>query len=474
MKTLNTKLALLFFLTLFGSNSFAQSTEIDKELGAQNAEMVKIQMGIYDNQEMTSYIRKVGERLVSHVKDKKFDYTFQIVDDPMPNAFALPGGYVYVTRGILTIIESEDELACVMAHEIIHVERRHSIKQLGNSILPKLLEVPGNIIGNVINEDLGNLYNAPIKTSNDLVLASYSRRFETESDEMGITLASKAGYDPLSMNDILTRLNSSVEYLTQHKTKKSYFDDHPFTTDRVKSINSISKDLKWSKQEPLDPNFPDPIDGLLFGENPNKGVFIKNTFLHPDLKFSITLPENWTASNQPEAVSAVFEDRNAGIFLGLSDNTKTPEQMGKAYVARLQKEFKKKPVKAESYTLNGNPGYLVTLIDDSGSEDMYLYMFWVKIDSKLFQLIGIGPKYLETTLQKSAASLHTLSMEESKKISKTVLKVVSANDETLEDLLVRNSCKVPPEAIALINGIEIGKRLTAAEKIKILIEVPYQ
>lgn len=142
-----------------------QNIKLDKELGAQNAQMVESQMGIYPHKEMNAYVEAIGQRLVAELDDPMFDYQFQIVDDPIPNAFALPGGYVYVTRGILSLITTEDELACVMAHEIIHVTRRHSIKQLRNSILPRMLELPGKIIGNVVNEDLGNLLTAPVETS---------------------------------------------------------------------------------------------------------------------------------------------------------------------------------------------------------------------------------------------------------------------------------------------------------------------
>ena len=164
---------------------YSQSIELDKELGEQNAKMVELQMGIYEDVEKTEYIRRIGNRLISQLEDPLFDYQFHLVPDMAPNAFALPGGYVYVTTGLIPILESEDELGCILAHEIIHANSRHSIKQLKKSILPRLLEVPGNLIG-LLNKDLGALFNAPIQTSNALLLASYSRGFETEADIEGI------------------------------------------------------------------------------------------------------------------------------------------------------------------------------------------------------------------------------------------------------------------------------------------------
>ena len=150
--------------------------------------------------------------------------------------------------GILSLMTTEDELACVMGHEIIHVTRRHSVKQMRKSFLPRLLEVPGAIVGNVVHEDLGNLLNLPITTTNSLLLSSYSRKHETESDTKGIELASKAGYDPNAMSAILERLSKAVEVITNEQEKKSYFSSHPYTQDRVDNINKTTSRLELERK----------------------------------------------------------------------------------------------------------------------------------------------------------------------------------------------------------------------------------
>jgi predicted Zn-dependent protease len=238
-------LLLLTLILLHSGISVAQSIELDKKLGAENAKLVEVQIGLVNDKELTGYVQSVGNRLIAELDNNPFEFQFHIADDPIPNAFALPGGYVYVTRGILSLITTEDELACVMGHEIIHVIRRHSVRQMRSSILPHMLELPGAIVGTVVDEDLGNLLNTPITTSNRLLLSSYSRKHETESDTRGIELASKAGYDPNAMATILERLSLAVEVITNEKEKKSYFDDHPFTPDRVNKINKTSSKLSW-------------------------------------------------------------------------------------------------------------------------------------------------------------------------------------------------------------------------------------
>ena len=175
-------LLLVVFLPLLG---FAQSIEFDKQLGAKNAEQVEQQMELSSDQQKIAYIKKVGQRLVAQLDNPLFEYKFHLVEEPSPNAFALPGGYIYITTGLIPVLNTEDELACIMGHEIIHSNNRHSVKQLKKSIVPKLLEVPGNLIG-LIDENLGSFLNLGIETSNSLLLASYGRKFETEADQVGV------------------------------------------------------------------------------------------------------------------------------------------------------------------------------------------------------------------------------------------------------------------------------------------------
>jgi predicted Zn-dependent protease len=163
----------IYFLMLLGAAVFLsrcvtgpgeltlQSVEADREMGREVAEMVKTEMGVVDDATTTAYLNKVGQRLVQVNPDQRFDYTFSIVDQYVPNAFALPGGYIYVTRGFLALTNNEDELAGVMGHEIIHVSHRHSARQMAKARGPGLLSLPGRIVGGVISENLGNLINAP-------------------------------------------------------------------------------------------------------------------------------------------------------------------------------------------------------------------------------------------------------------------------------------------------------------------------
>lgn len=465
---------LLIFLSGLAFSASAQNIEKDKKLGAENALMVKSQIGLYADQEMTEYVASVGNKLVANLADNPFEFQFHIADDPVPNAFALPGGYVYVTRGFLSLIITEDELACVLGHEIIHVVQRHSIKRMRSSVLPSLLEVPGNIVGNVVSDDLGNLINAPISTSNNLLLSSYSRSHETESDVKGIALAAKSGYDPSSMSDILSRLTTAVEDMTNQQEKKSYFDDHPYTPDRVNKINKEASKLLINSAKPISTRPLEIFKGMTYGENPAKGVFVANTFLQPKLDFSIVFPEGWHTTNQSTTVGAIHANRQAAIFLGLDNAKITPAQ----HALRFEQEFKQKnakvPYRSEPYSINGNSGHVFSLVDNSGSEPMYIYYLWLEMNNKVFKLIGIAPKIFEKDLDRTAESLRSISKTERKSISENYLSLVSAqNSETITALNNRTKNLLSNSFTAIINGVAENEQLKPDQQIKIVLTKKY-
>jgi predicted Zn-dependent protease len=467
-------LLVLIFLLSSSGISYAQSIELDKKLGAENAELVEVLMGIYPDKEMTAYVNAIGTKLLAALDKNPFEFQFHIVDDPIPNAFALPGGYVYVTRGILSLTISEDELACIMGHEIIHVIDRHSIKQMRSSILPNMLELPGAIVGNVVSEDLGNLLNAPINTGNRLLLSSYSRKHETASDTKGIELASKAGYDPNAMADILERLSRAVEILTNEKEEKSYFDSHPYTPDRVDKINKTIPKLDQAERSIIAADFPAPLNGLLFGYNPAKGIFKDQKFLHPELNFAIVFPEEWETFNQPTTVGAIHEDRKAGIFVGLEDPSKSPEDYASAFEQEIEEEYGTKPTRSESLTVNNHSGYLISMDDNTGDEMMYIHILWLKMNGLLFKLIGIAPKSFEPDLQKTARSLRTLTSAERKAIEVRKIQLVEANkNESLEEISARSSNVVNTSITAVINGIEEDAKLQKKQVVKIVVREKY-
>ncbi|CAM4078560.1 M48 family metalloprotease [Vibrio neonatus] len=474
-RTKNTLRNGLLLVISLGLTACSVSTDYDKKIGAENAALVEVQMGTYDKHKMEAYVQQIGARLVSHIDNPEFEFHFKIVDDATPNAFALPGGYIFVSRGLLSLVNSEDELACVMAHEIIHVTERHGVKQMKSGILPGIVELPGNIVGGVINEDLGNLINAPISAGNHLLMAGYSRSHESDADRLGIDLAAKAGYEPLAMNSILERLNRTVEIQTKKASERSYFDSHPYTPDRIADVNKEAKKLTVAQISPIHKDFVSQIDGLLVGQNPSKGVFREQLFLQPDLKFAIDFPEQWTTLNQASIVAAVDKEQDAAVVLSLASN----EFSAKEHAIRFQNELKRRyqmELSIDEQPLDwGDSIYSVTLTNDKKDQKSYMTRGWVNLGVDTYQIVTIASEDKKKSADNSAHSFRPITKQELASMTQLELKVVKAKEgQTLEALLAENHSKRSIELLAVMNALDENQRLTNNEQVKVVVEAPYQ
>ncbi|OBT13984.1 peptidase [Vibrio sp. UCD-FRSSP16_10] len=450
------------------------STDYDRKIGAENAAAVEAQMGTYDRNNMQAYVQQIGARLVSHIDNPEFTFEFHIVDDAAPNAFALPGGYIFISRGLLSLVNNEDELACVMAHEIIHVTQRHSIKQMQSSVLPSIIELPGNIVGGVINEDLGNLINAPITTGNSLLMAGYSRGHESEADKLGIQLAAKAGYDPLAMNSILSRLNQTVEIETEHPSERSYFDSHPFTPDRIADVTSEAKTLSVADISPIHQDFVSQIAGLVVGDNPNKGLFRDSTFLQPEMKFVIDFPEKWVTLNQASAVAAINKKQDAAVVLSLASNEFTAKQHAMRFSNEIQRRYGVELDVDEQALEWGSSLYSVTLTNEEKGANSYMTRSWINLGIDTYQLITIAPENTRATVDKSAQTFRPITDEELASIKQLEVKIVQAKaGDTLDDLIKQNDSQSPAALLAVMNALDETEHLEPNQKVKLVVEADY-
>lgn len=464
------------FLFLFAINSFAQDLSYDKKMGAEAALQVEQSIGIYKDSALTAYLNQVGARLVDALGDGPFEFKFSVVDMPEPNAFALPGGYIYVSRGLLSLVNDEAELAGVLGHEMIHVTKRHSVKQMKKSIFPGLLHIPGAIVG-VFNSDLGRAINTPVSLGSELFLSNYSRKQESESDEFGIKLASKAGYDPNKLAVILNSLSEDVELLTGEEEKKSYFSSHPITPKRVEDIDKEISKLQWSEKTSIAPDKTSlykKLEGMVIGQNPAQGVFEENVFKHPDLNLSITFPEKWQTVNVPVAVGAAQEDGEAQLIFVVDNSKATPDSLGKALSKLIEKEYKIKAKQNKSISINGFPAYMVSFIDSSGKQPIELQVFWVQTDSILFNIIGMGYLKYTDTIFNTVESVRPLTDEEKQNISGLKLHAATAlENETLDAFSKRTDNSWNLEVTAVKNGLDSDIKLEKDQVLKIAVEEIY-
>jgi predicted Zn-dependent protease len=462
-------------VTGFGqSRLFGLSPERDLEQGADVAKLVQEQIGLYSNPVTDAYLREIGERLVTTVNDSRWKFSFQIVNESEPNAFAIPGGGIYISRGLLALLNREDELAGILGHEMAHVTLRHSARTQRKGILTGVLSVPGNVVGSVVGENLGALINAPVDTVGGAWLSRYSRGQETESDRVGIQTAAQAGYDPTALADVLLRINEEVKSKTGQERQFSFFDSHPMTETRLKDIRSRAPAVSGSAKPRI---APDPaslfakLDGIWWGENPETGVFRKSQFLHPEAGFTITFPDGWKHKNTPRFVLSSDPKGEAVLMLGITPGAADPEQTGEAFVRQMRSKARVEPVSTRRASIGEFPAYFVTYLDRSGRASAYLHFGWVTMAGKAYQLIGLAPVAHRETLRNAVLTLRPLTDVERRGVTGKRLRIVAARSgERLEELGARSGNVWSPAYTALINGLDPEKALDQDRLVKIAHE----
>lgn len=441
----------------------------DKQLGAEGALQVEQMMGTYPDSALNEYVSQIGNRLAKSLGTIPFEFRFHVVDMPEPNAFALPGGYIYISRGILSLINEEDELAGVMGHEMIHVTKRHSVKQMKKGILPAILRIPGALVG-IFNPDLGRVVNTPVNFGSALFLSSYSRKQESEADELGIELSSEAGYDPAKLSGVLQHLAAEMENQSGEEEKKSYFSTHPYTPKRVEDIDEKAPSLSWQSQPPIydKDGIYRVLDGMILGPNPAQGVFEEEVFRHPDLNFAMTFPKEWNTMNVPVALLATQPDGNAQIYLGGENPGYKPDSLGELTAEMLVEKYEIKPYQNESLKINGYDAYVVAFKDLSGKQPVDIQMYWVHTGDLLANILCMGYDSYSQTMSVAAKSLRPLTDDEHGNFKAVRLRVAEAREgESLEMFSKRTENSWDVKTTALMNDLEENATMKQGQLLKI-------
>ena len=445
------------------------SVENEKKLGADNARQVEMTMGLINRPRATvEYVQTIGKRLSSFSPYQAVDYQFHIANSKVPNAFALPGGYVYVTRGLLILVNSEDELAGVIGHEVGHVAARHAVERLTRAapigivtgITAAAVSIASPTLATVISGS-GNLLNAAI-------LAPYSRNQENEADKIGQELAARAGWDPEGITNFLKTLEREAKQHEDNENGTSIFATHPATPKRIQMTSRQARDLSRSKPHPIAKNhrqFLQKLDSLIVGEDASQGVFIKNRFLHPSMKFAIEFPPGWKTANTPQYVAAVTEQQDALIVLQLQGKGKDPVYAARSFLT--EKKMASQPV--EKLKIKHLPA-AQTVLAGNGQEAV---ITWIAYQDQIYRLAGVyhvKGKRFRDTIHQTVASFHPLTKHERAKIKQQRLRIFSARaGEKLSDLLRRAKSPWDEKTCAIANGLATEVPLKKGQLIKVAV-----
>lgn len=287
----------------------------ERKVGAEEHPKVLTEFGgAYEDAAIQAYVTEIGASLVANSEQAGLPFRFTVLDSPMVNAFALPGGYVYVTRGLMALAESEAELAGVVGHEIGHVTARHGAQQQGRAVGIELIAgLLGVLSGNSgiaqASSTLGGLY-----------LRSYSREQEFQADSLGLRYLTRAGYDPAAMASFLVKLRDKSKLDAEmlgnaaDPDEFSLLSTHPRTIDRVKeaATAAIGAGPRGGRVERE--AYLQRLDGMVYGDSPSQGFVRGQRFVHPALRFEFTVPPGYVLVNGANSVKARAPDGSVIIF----------------------------------------------------------------------------------------------------------------------------------------------------------------
>lgn len=279
------------------------------QMGQDAREAVRSQMGLYEDPSLQAYVDSVGQALAAVSERPDIPWSFQVVDDPVINAFALPGGPVYLARGMMTHFNSEAQMAAVIGHEIGHITARHAVEQISRQQLFQL----GYVAGMVAVPEL-RPFGQVVGTGLGLLFLKYSRDDESQSDDLGYRYMTRAGYDPeaaVEMFQILDR-----QRVQSGQGIPEWQSSHPDPGNRVEAARERLAEADpggvTDREEYLR-----RIDGLVYGPDPRNGYFYRDRFIQPEMRFGMDFPAEWPRQNMPVAVVAMSPQQDAMVELTL-------------------------------------------------------------------------------------------------------------------------------------------------------------
>ncbi|MGB5286328.1 MAG: M48 family metalloprotease [Polyangiales bacterium] len=400
------------------------SEEDEITLGREAAKEVEQLMGFAGGAELNAYVERVGQRLVKHSSRSHLDYEFHVVEMKEPNAFALPGGYIYVSRGLLALMNDEDELAAVLGHEIGHVAARHAAQRQAKSrawIPLQILAGIGGVAASTVSPELGGMVAGAGQLPSALALASYSRKQEKEADRLGQQYAAAEGWDPAALARTMDALTRDQELAGgPDPNRMSFFDSHPTTPDRAREGRAYASKLTVAPANriAMDRNdFVQRLDGMVVGESARGGVFLDERFVHPGLGFALSFPKGWEYLNSAAAVQAYPKDESAAVADEIASQVPLLER-------------------SELKRINGFPAVTAVARVQDGGQEIDFALAWIAKDGLVYQVLGAttGDRWtkLRPTLEAAAQSFAQATPAELDALHENHLRLVAArSNETL-------------------------------------------
>ncbi len=443
------------------------------QLGAQYDPQVLATFGEYKNDKMQSFLQGIGNEMGKISHNPKIEYHVKILDSPVVNAFAVPGGYIYLTRGILAQLNNEAELVSVIGHEMGHITARHSVSQQSKAQIGQLL-----LIGGMIASEKFAQYAEYAMQGMQLLFLKFSRDDEREADRLGVEYASRIGYDANKMADFFQVLNK-MSLADGENGVPTFLSTHPDPGDRYNAVKQQARiwrdSLDFTTWKINTDQYLQMVDGIVYGEDPRQGYVEGNTFYHPELKFKFSFPSGWKIQNQPAQVNMAPADGKALMVFTLASQ----KSLAEAAQTTL-KELELAQKESKNITVNGMPAIATvsqqTYQDQSTGQQQAntVLSYFINYDNVFYVFHGLSAdadfNAFKGTFENTMVNFSRLTdpAKLNVKPKKLMVKKVQSAAPLAEVLTSYGVKQSEMKEVALLNNMELTDRVSAGRLIKVV------
>mgnify|MGYP003575510403 FL=1 len=444
------------------------SEEQEIAMGKEADPQIVAQYGLYEDANLQAFINQKGKEMAAISHRPGLDYQFRIVDSDILNAFAVPGGYVYFTRGIMAHFNNEAEFAGVLGHEIGHITARHSVSQQSRQILGQI----GLIGAMVVSPELAQFGEAASQGLG-LLFLKYGRDAERQSDDLGVEYSSKIGYDAQQMAGFFNTLQRQGEQSGAAELP-SFLSTHPNPGDR--NVDVAKAATEWKQKLGLTSvkvnrnEYLRRIEGLIYGEDPRQGFLENNVFYHPELRFQFSIPANWNYQNTPQRVNFAPKDGKAMMFMTLAQGTSLQQAANTA-----MQGYQLQVTGSRELTVNGLPALAVEARQQQQQGGIINALsYFIQHGGNIYHIIGVTSQAdyaayapVFNNVMQSFRQL-TDQAKINKQPERVRIKTVSQT-ATLQQVL--RSFNVPDrrlEELAILNGMRLADQVPQGTLIKVV------
>lgn len=472
----------LIITTLFLVNSCAvnpvsgkkeimfMSDSQERALGLQYDPSVIANFGLYKDEAIQNFINTKGKQMGKISHRPELDYQFRVLDSPVVNAFAVPGGFIYFTRGILAQFNNEAEFAGVLGHEIGHVTARHSASQQSQAMLAQL----GLVAGVALSEDFRK-YAGVAQQGLGLLFLKFGRDDESQSDTLGVIYSTKIGYDAHEMAEFFQTLKRMRGDSGQQIP--TFLSTHPDPGDRYNRVHAYAKKYQVasgrtrSQLEVGRDRYLRMIDGIVYGEDPRQGYFENGYFYHPEMEFQFPVPNGWQTANSPQQVQMAPSDGKAAIILTIPQGS-TPEEAANTYIANSQMNVLSK----SATRINGFAAvkFIGDQVNQQDNSTIRSLTYMIQYNNLILQFSGLSlaqnyaayERFFNFTITKFNRCTDQSKLN--RQPERVRIATINSNTTVRNALLTNKIPNSRLEEFAVLNGMQLNDQLKKGTLIKVL------